>query len=70
MRTLMFAVGSLVVAVCSPMLLFAALSVIFLKRPLSDTELAMCLAGSVVVGVAWWVAVRRKLRQRRSGGFS
>ena len=66
LRQFIFAVGSLGVAIGTVLLLVAVLGVLFLGRELSGTERYVVVVGSFVIGLVWWVAMRRKLERRGS----
>lgn len=68
MRNLLFAVGSLGVAIGATLLALALLASVLLGRELSGTEKVISYAVACVVGGAWWAAVQSKLRLRREGG--
>ena len=66
MKRLFFTIGSLLVAVCSALLLAAVVVSLWLERPLSNAELVVAVIGAVVVGLVWWRATLRKVGERSS----
>ena len=64
MRSLLFAVGSLGVAICSALLIVAVLASVFVGRELSDTEKVTAYVIACLAGLVVWGAVQRKLKRK------
>jgi ABC-type uncharacterized transport system permease subunit len=63
MRNLLFAVGSLGVAICSALLIVAVLASVFVGRELSGTEKIIACVIACVAGLVLWGAVQRKIKR-------
>ena len=61
---LMFKIGSLGVAICSVLLLIAALASAFLRREFGDAEKLGAVLVAAIVGTWWWLLMLRRLRNR------
>ncbi|MBW8369477.1 MAG: hypothetical protein K0M66_00630 [Thiobacillus sp.] len=63
MRELMFSLGSFAVAVGAVLLLVAVATNLLVGRALTNTEMLIAVAGSLVAGFLWWRLMRRNAKQ-------
>ncbi|MDR3452166.1 MAG: hypothetical protein P4L96_05095 [Rhodoferax sp.] len=64
MHKLMFAVGSLGVAISAVLLLIAVLGVVFIGHEFSGLQKLSAVTVACVVGFAWWRAMMRSIKRR------